>query len=334
MLNGEASSWGDIVSGVVQGSCLGPVLFIILINDIDGAVDILTSIMSKFADDTKWGRVVENEEEREKLQEGLNNLMKWAQDWQMEFNVDKCHVMHIGSDNHEYKYTMGDKDLASTEFEKDIGVMIQRSLKPSLQCSKAAKKANAVLAQLTRAVSYRDKDTFLDLFRSHIRPLLEYCSSSWSPWTQGDIETLEKIQRRAIGMVTNFKGKTYEEKLAEAGMVTLEARRRRGDLLQAYRVLNEVDDVDPSLWFTMAKHREDGPASEATRQTAGFMNVKRGEGHYELRRNFWSQRVTDPWNKLPDEVKQAETLNAFKNGIDNLRQKQTNTMPGGQRWPY
>ena len=185
---------------------------------------------------------------------------------------------------------MGDKELDSSEFEKDIGVIIQRNLKPSLQCSKAAKKANSVLGQLSRAVSYRDKDTFLRLFRSNVRPLLEYCSSAWSPWTQGDKEVLEKVQRRAIGMVTNFKGKTYEEKLSEAGMVTLEERRRRGDLIQTYRVLNGVDDVDPSLWFTMARNREDGPAAEATRQSAGFMNVKRTEGGNAVRKNFWSQK--------------------------------------------
>ena len=90
--------------------------------------------------------------------------------------------------------------------------------------------------------------------------------------------------------------------------------------------------MDPSLWFTMAKRRDEIPA--ATRYTAGFMNISTGEGRTDLRKNFWSQRVGDPWNKLPDEVKQAETLNAFKNGIDNLRQKQTNMGPGGQRWPY
>ena len=116
-------------------------------------------------------------------------------------------------------------------------------------------------------------------------------------------------------MVTNFKGRTYEEKLAEAGMITLEERRRRGDLIQAYRVFSGVDDVDPSLWFKMAQ-----PAAGAvgTRHTKGFLNVKRSEGEPEIRRNFWSRRVTDPWNGLPDMVKQAESLNVFKNGIDNL----------------
>ena len=121
-------------------------------------------------------------------------------------------------------------------------------------------------------------------------------------------------------MVTNFKGRTYEEQLAEAGMVTLEERRRRGDLIQVYRVMNGVDNVDPGIWFNMAEVRT---GASATRQTRGFMNVQgshwtRGEGGLEIRKNFWSQRVTDQWNSLPNEVKEAESLNNFKNGLDNL----------------
>ena len=83
VLNGEASSWGEICSGVVQGSCLGPVLFTMFINDIDMAVDSIPSVMSKFAADTKWGKVVENEEDKNEFQDGLNNLMEWSKNWQM-----------------------------------------------------------------------------------------------------------------------------------------------------------------------------------------------------------------------------------------------------------
>ena len=89
--------------------------------------------------------------------------------------MDKCHIMHIGSRNREYKYSMGNQELESSDFEKDIGVLIQPNLRPSLQCAKAAKMANAVLGQITRAVSYRDKETFLRLFRTYVRPHLEYC---------------------------------------------------------------------------------------------------------------------------------------------------------------
>ena len=215
---------------------------------------------------------------------------------------------------------MGSQELQTSEFEKDIGVLIQPNLRPSMQCAKAAKTANAVLGQISRAVSYRDKDTFLKLFRTYVRPHLEYCVQAWSPWTLGDKEILEKVQKRAFKMVTNFKGRTYEEQLAEAGMVTLEERRRRGDLIQVYRVMNGVDNVDPGIWFNMAEVRN---GATATRQTQGFMNVQgshwtRGEGGLEIRKNFWSQRVTDQWNNLPNEVKQAESLNIFKNGLDNL----------------
>ena len=127
-------------------------------------------------------------------------------------------------------------------------------------------------------------------------------------------------------MVSNFKGCTYEEKLAEAGMVTLETRRLRGYLLQAYRGMNGVDDVDPSKWFTMVQERN---GAMSTRHTRGAFSVERGESNGAVRRNFWSQRVVDPWNNLPDEVKYAKSLNEFKNGIDNLRARSK----GGQWRP-
>ena len=324
VLNGEASSWGDICSGVVQGSCLGPVLFVMFINDIDNAVDVLTSVLSKFADDTKWGKKVEDENDQKVFQEGIDSLMKWANDWQMEFNVDKCHIMHLGRENKKYKYTMGGQDLGTSEFEKDIGVLIKDNLKPSLQCAKAAKTANAVLGQISRAVSYRDKVTFLKLFRTYVRPHLEYCVAAWCPWTQGDKDILENVQRRAIGMVTNFKGRTYEEKLAEAGMITLEARRKRGDLIQAYRTLHGVDDVEAGNWFEMVQPRPGASADNPgwTRNTSGSFNLRSKEiGNNEYRRSFWSQRVIEPWNGLPNQVKEAKSLNDFKNGIDNLKFK-------------
>ena len=204
VLNGEASSWGEICSGVVQGSCLGPVLYTMFFNDIDGAIDVMNSVMSKFADDTKWGRTVEDEEDRKIFQQGLNSLMKWSQDWQMEFNVDKCHIMHIGNKNKEFKYTMGNQELQASEFEKDIGVLIQRNLRPSLQCAKAAKTANALLAQISRAVSYRDKNTFLRFFRTYVRPHLDYCAPAYSPWTQGDKEIPTRSTYKKFQFDLNF----------------------------------------------------------------------------------------------------------------------------------
>ena len=88
VLNGQQSSWGEIVSGVIQGSCLGPALFLIFINDIDTAVDLTTSLLSKFADDTKWARVVESEEDRRKFQDGVDAMV-----WQGGARNGSCYSM-------------------------------------------------------------------------------------------------------------------------------------------------------------------------------------------------------------------------------------------------
>ena len=240
VLNGKVSEVGEVSSGVVQGSTLGPTLFLIYINDISSAVesgesalDLTNSILSIFADDTKWGRCVNTAEDREKFQEGINRLEQWSRTWQMQFNTSKCKVMHLGRrGNSGAEYMMGDTVLESTRAEKDIGVMIHDSLKPSLHCTKAAAKANAVLGQISRAVLYRDSETFVRLYLVYVRPILEYCIQAVGPYTEADKLCLEKVQMRAVGMVSNIPRGSYQEKLQALSLTTLEERRWRGDMLQ------------------------------------------------------------------------------------------------------
>ena len=159
VLNGKMSDWAPVESGVPQGSCLVPTCFVIFINDIDNAISIVTSFISKFADDTKVGRVVKDEKDREELQKDLDNLMEWSVEWQMLFNASKCKVVHFGRNNPGFNYTMGGYAPAGSVLEavveeKDVGVVIHNTLKPSVQCAKAAKKANQVLGQMARAFHF------------------------------------------------------------------------------------------------------------------------------------------------------------------------------------
>ena len=188
---------------------------------------------------------------------------------------------------------MGGNKLGDSEFEKDLGVMIQDTLKPSMQCARAAKKGNAVLGHLLRGVGFRDKKVFIDLYKTYVRTHLEYCSAAWSPWSVGDRQLLEAVQKRAVKAVTNLNSHTYEERLKELALDSLEERRKRGDLIQAYRVFSGHDKVNPGFW-----------------------NVDMPKWNGEIRRNFWSVRVCDPWNSLPDSVKMTETMNGFKNSLD------------------
>ena len=187
-------------------------------------------------------------------------------------------------------------------------------MKPSMQCARAAARANAILGQLSRAITFRDKNTFLRLYKVYVRPHLEYAVVCWSPWTVGDKEVLERVQRRALGMVTNWRSRTYEARLAEVGMTTLEDRRARGDMIATYKVLSRKDRVEPSLLFRLP---EDGTGLQ-TRQAAGVHPIRTQlvRPKLDIRRNTFSQRVVTPWNALPARVKGVLTVEGFKVGYD------------------
>ena len=141
--------------------------------------------------------------------------------------------------------------------------------------------------------------------------------ASWCPWLQADKEMLEKVQMRALNMVSNFKARNYEDKLKEAGMISLEQRRERGDLIHMFRIMTGKDDVQHSTWFQLLADREGGAN---TRAASGHLNVlPPGISKSDVRRNFFSQRVVENWNGLPDIVKMSETVNNFKNRLDEFK---------------
>jgi hypothetical protein len=313
VLNGKKSSWNDVLSGVPQGSVLGPILFLIFINDLDMETPMV-EIVRKFADDTKVGNGAKTMKEREDLQEALDKLSSWADRWGMEFNVSKCKVMHVGHNNEKHAYTMKGQQLTETEEERDIGVMVSRQLKPSVQCKHAARTAQTVLGQLTRAFHYRDRHVFLRLYIQYVRPHLEFCVPAWSPWLDGDKDCLERVQKRAVGMISGLRGRTYEDRLKELGIVTLEERRHQMDMLQTYKILNGKEKVDPSWWFTMASDSE-----RVTRQSADPLNIRPGTPRLDIRRYFYSQRIVESWNNVPLDIKKSVSVTAFKNAYRRHR---------------
>ena len=313
VLNGESSEWTDVDSGVPQGSVLGPLAFIIFINDLDDCTKLIT-IMNKFADDTKCGNVIKNPNDIVILQKCLDDLTSWADKWGMSFNVTKCKVVHVGRTNPRAVYSMNGTDLKPSDAERDIGVKVHCSLRPSLQCNEAAQRANAVLGQISRAFHFRDRRVFVQLYKQYVRPHLEFSVPAWSPWTQGDRETLEKIQKRAIRMISGLKGSTYEEKLREVGILSLEDRRTKYDLVQTFKIIRGFDDVRSDTWFELVGV---DPA-RVTRHTIDPLNIKRQIPRCEIRRNFFSQRVTEKWNLIPSEVKLSKSVLIFKKKVHNM----------------
>ena len=241
VVEGEESSWRPVISGVPQGSVLGPILFLIYINDLENEIG---SNILKFADDTKMFRRVESQEDRHQLQSDLNKLVKWAEKWQMLFNKDKCKCLHIGQANAKNNYLMNNTVLLSTEREKDVGVVVSSDMKVSEQCGIAARKGNQILGLIRRNIAYRDKRLIIPLYMSLVRPHLEYCIQAWRPRMRKDIDKLERVQRRATRLISEISQLSYEERLQQCRLTTLETRRIRGDQIEVFKIMHGYEGLN------------------------------------------------------------------------------------------
>ena len=221
VVDGEVSSWKSVLSGVPKGSVLGPILFLVYINDLEEGV---TGKILKFADDTKLFTKTKEIGDKENLQDDIDKLVKWSEKWQMLFNFGKCKCLHIGPGNTSMTYEMGGTILSTTVKEKDLGVTMNANMKVSEQCRIAASKGNQVLGMIRRNITYKDKRLIVPLYKAIVRPHLEYCIQAWSPYLRKDIDMLEKIQRRATKLIPGLRDLRYEERLKECGLTTLETR--------------------------------------------------------------------------------------------------------------
>ena len=163
VLNNESSNWTSVTSGVPQGSVLGPLLFNIFINDLPSVVQ---SELVLFADDAKIYRTIQSDDDYLQLQQDLDNLFLWSCEWQLCFNVDKCKILHIGSNQHYRQYRLGGDFITVSDVEKDLGILIDNKLTFHKQCSTAVTKANKLLGIIRRSFEYINADTMLCLYKS------------------------------------------------------------------------------------------------------------------------------------------------------------------------
>ena len=305
VINGKASSWKNVLSGVPQGSVLGPILFIAYVNDIDEG---LTCKISKFADDTKITGRVTSRAEKLQLQSDLDQLVNWSNKWQMKFNLDKCKVLHIGSSNDRARYSMNGSELIKVDEERDLGVTISHDLKPSKQCSQVVKTANKLLGFIGRTFEFKSEKVILTLFNALVRPHLEYCVQFWSPYYRKDIEKLERVQRKATKMIPRLRNKTYEERLKELNLFTLSKRRLRGDLIEVFKMFRGFDNVDISDYLVIDR--------ESNTRSNGLKIVGK-PFRSEESKHFFFNRIVNIWNALPAQIVNSNTVEAFKNRLDS-----------------
>ena len=283
---------------------LGPILFLIYINDLDESI---TSNVLKFADDTKLFRKVNTDGDKQHLQNDLDSLVKWSEKWQMLFNFAKCKCLHTGHGNLNVNYKMGATVLGTTVKENDLGVTISADMKVSEQCGIAASKGNQILGLIRRNITYKGKKLIIPLYKAIVRPHLEYCIQAWRPYRKKDIDTLERIQRRATKMIPELRDLSYEERLKACGLTTLETRRLRGDQIEVFKILNGYENIDINMFFSLKKD---------SRTRGHEVKLVKDQCRLDIRKHSFSQRTINEWNKLSTDCVTASSVNMFKNKVD------------------
>ena len=242
-VDGVLSEWLKVISGVPQGSVIGPLLFVIFINDLPD--EVKHNLCKLFADDCKLYGVVEHDGE-DMIQDDINHMESWSKRWQLMFNASKCKVMHFGYSNPRKDYVLYGEILEQSRNEKDLGVIIDDTLKFHVHAAAASKKANQILGVIKKAYTTRDPFSIRTLYESMVRPHLEYGNAIWGPFYQGDIKKIEAVQRRATKLIPELRDIPYGERLTRLKLPSLLYRRKRGDMIVMYKIMNGQVRLDKS----------------------------------------------------------------------------------------
>ena len=311
-VNSSTSKWEPVISGIPQGSILGPILFTLYVNDIPAS---LQSIISMYADDTKLISAILSEDSTENLRSDLKILEEWAIKFQMKFHPEKCHVMHIGSNNPKNEYTMTDgnqlHNLDKVSSEKDLGILVDDKLKFSEHINVKVNKANQILGCVKHTFKHMTKDIFNLIYKSMVRPHLEYGSVIWNPHLKKDMDAIERVQRRATKLVPGIKNLSYEDRLKSLELPTLKFRRDRADIIETYNILTgkHIINMDCCCQSCPNKLMFQKSVSTITRGHSMKLQKPKATGQ---RYHFLATRVINSWNSLTNKAVTQPTLKGFK----------------------
>lgn len=317
---GNESPPADVVSGVPQGTVLGPLLFLAYINDMP---DSTSSTIRLFADDALMYRTINNPDDASKLQEDLDKLQRWEDMWQMAFNPDKCEVLRLTQKKNNiirHNYTIHGHTLQTVDQAKYLGITLDSKLSFNPHIDNICKKANRTRAFVHRNTKNCPRHVKIAAYHTLIRPQLEYCSSVWSPHTVNNIDKIQAVQRRSARSIMNDWTSRRTAKVLNQGITTgsptemqkalkwspLEERRAKAKVLMFYKIINNLIDISTPLLI---------PNTRDTRQhNKKYQVITVNSSVYQ--HSFFPSSIRI-WNHLPINIVQAPSLEALRHRLAN-----------------
>ncbi|KAK3096098.1 hypothetical protein FSP39_023212 [Pinctada imbricata] len=303
VLEGQSSSATPVTSGVPQGTVLGPLLFLLFINDLPSSVSSTTRL---FADDCLLYRSIRGPQDQVELQKDLVSLQQWEEKWMMTFNPDKCEVLRICRKRTplHMDYAIHNQVLNITDSAKYLGLNIHKSLGWDTHIDKITKKANSTMAFLGRNIRRCPTNIKAQCYTTLVRPSLEYAASVWNPSKKDSINKLEAVQRRAARFATGDYQRTSSvtSMLQQLQWQTLQHRRNIAQVTMMYRIAHDLVDI-PAAQFLH-------PTSLSTRgHSQRFLVPHTRTTVY--RTSFFPTAIR-LWNQLPGYIVDSDTLGSFK----------------------
>ena len=302
IFQGKYSQWVPVTSGVPQGSVLGPILFLLFVNDIN---DIISSPIFQFADDHSMVRSIRTYDDQVSLQEDLDRIYQWSVANELPLNASKCAVVHFSRSKElmDFSYKLGDRILDVVDNFKLLGVVFNSSLSFATHVDEICRKVSRLTGFVIRTSRNMHYSALLHLFKALILPHLTYCAVVWSPYQSCLLDRLERSQRKITKILLFRKmfrsDMEYESRLAEFELLKVKDLFQYLKLIFCFKLIN---NMGPSsfLQYFRCSVVNNARYLHWTSHTNAFLN---------------SVFVSFPrlWNELPISARSATSLHAFKN---------------------
>ena len=305
------SNIANLISGVVQGSVIGPLLFLLFINDV---VDLFTDnrcACKLYADDLKVYTNIELSDDTSVLQSKHDELYKWSEQWQLRISNKKTNIMLISlhSDtNNDLRYYIGGNAVNTVDKMKDLGVIVDSRLRFTTHINQIVARAFVTVNLLYKCFTSRDTATLVRAFIVYVRPLLEYASCVWSPYHTTLVKKIESVQRKFTKRLPGLRGLSYNDRLVRLGLERLELRRIKQDLILTYKIYFGLIGISATGLFTLV--------SEGHGTRGHRYKLLQNHCRVDVRKYFFAERVVQQWNNLPAQDCDFSSLKSFKHFLN------------------
>ena len=332
VIGGHQSELRSVNSGVPQGSIIGPLLFVLFINDMHKCVSPGTNI-ALYADDTKIWRKIESPEDHVILQNDINALLRWSVLNKMNFHPDKCHVVKVTLKRDkcvDFTYRLGITDLEYVSVEKDLGVRVTPNLAWQKQSVSLISSARSRLGLTKRTCHFiKNRKQRLILYKAMVRSLFQHCAEVWRPVLPTALGKFETLQKRAVKWIFmedyhHYSDSVYKAKLRELDLLPIEQRFVLGDLILFHKVINNevciefpdyLELIDPRELLTEPSTEPSGNRRLRTTHKDPLYFVCNINDRVNVFRHSFFYRTHNLWNRLPLELRMIVDATQFENEL-------------------